>query len=248
MLYPADIAAYIEEKAPAALAEEWDNVGLLVDAGQPVHRVLAALDITPAVVAEAKRLDCQLVVSHHPVIFHALKRLSDQPAALLVREGLSAVCAHTNFDTAEGGVNDVLAELLGLANVRPFAGLGRVGEVPEQSAAEFAAGAAAALGTAVMLADAGRPIRTVAVVGGSGGDFADAAREAGADCLLTGEAAHHEGLDALQHGMSLVVGGHYATEHPAVHRLASWLRERFGELEVLESRDERPPFTPVLPR
>lgn len=248
MLYPADIAAYIEEKAPAALAEEWDNVGLLVDAGQPVRRVLAALDITPAVVAEAKRLDCQLVVSHHPVIFHALKRLSDQPAALLVREGLSAVCAHTNFDTAEGGVNDVLAALLGLANVRPFAGLGRVGEVPEQPAADFAARAAAALGVPVMLADAGRPVRTVAVVGGSGGDFADAAREAGADCLVTGEAAHHEGLGALQRGMSLIVGGHYATEHPAVHRLADWLRERFGELEVLESRDERPPFTPVLPR
>ena len=248
MLYPADIAAYIEEKAPAALAEAWDNVGLLVDAGQPVHRVLAALDITPAVVAEAKRLGCQLVVSHHPVIFHALKRLSDQPAALLVRERLSAVCAHTNFDAAEGGVNDVLAELLGLENVRPFAGLGRMGEIPEQTAAAFAAHVAAALGAPVMLADAERPVHTVAVVGGSGGDFAQAAREAGADCLVTGEAAHHEGLDSLQHGTSLIVGGHYATEHPAVHRLADWLRERFGELEVLESQDERPPFTLVLPR
>ena len=101
--------------APPELAESWDNVGLLVDAGRPVDAILTTLDITAPVVEEAVRLGCSLIVSHHPVIFDPIKRITaDELPALLLKGGVSAICMHTNLDAAPGGVNDTLAELLGM--------------------------------------------------------------------------------------------------------------------------------------
>ena len=112
-----ELASYLESIAPAQTAENWDNVGVLVRCAQEVTGVLCALDITPATVREARAVGCNAIVSHHPVIFRPLKELrqGDVPA-LLVREGVSAVCMHTNLDKAQGGVNDVLAQALGLAS------------------------------------------------------------------------------------------------------------------------------------
>ena len=114
-------------RAPPELAEHWDNPGLLVDCGGNVHRVLVTLDITPEVVAEAAAKQCTVIVAHHPVIFDPLKRLcpADVPYQL-VRAGISAICMHTNLDAAEGGVNDVLADLFGIRQRTVFAdGCGR---------------------------------------------------------------------------------------------------------------------------
>lgn len=237
------ICRFMEQWAPPALAEEWDNPGLLVDAGSLVRRVLVTLDITPAVVEEAHRLGCQLVVSHHPVIFKPVRRLQSADAAfLLARYGISALCAHTNLDAAEGGVNDVLAGLLELENVQPLDGLGRVGDRDSISPAQLAEQVGKLLNAPVLLADAGLPITRVAVVGGSGGEFFEAAAQAGAQCLVTGEASHHHGLDALEQGVSVIVAGHFATEWPIVPEMARRLRQAFGELEVLVSGSNRPPF------
>lgn len=237
------ICRFMEQWAPPALAEEWDNPGLLVDAGSLVRRVLVTLDITPAVVEEAHRLGCQLVVSHHPVIFKPVRRLQSADAAfLLARYGISALCAHTNLDAAEGGVNDVLAGLLELEDVQLLEGLGRVGDRDSISPAQLAEQVGKLLNTPVLLADAGLPITRVAVVGGSGGEFFEAAARAGAQCLVTGEASHHHGLDALEQGVSVIVAGHFATEWPIVPEMARRLRQAFGELEVLVSGSNRPPF------
>lgn len=237
------ICRFMEQWAPPALAEEWDNPGLLVDAGSLVRRVLVTLDITPAVVEEAHRLGCQLVVSHHPVIFKPVRRLQSADAAfLLARYGISALCAHTNLDAAEGGVNDVLAGLLELEDVQPLEGLGRVGDRDSISPAQLSEQVGKLLNTPVLLADAGLPITRVAVVGGSGGEFFEAAARAGAQCLVTGEASHHHGLDALEQGVSVIVAGHFATEWPIVPEMARRLRQAFGELEVLVSGSNRPPF------
>lgn len=111
-----ELASYLESIAPAQIAESWDNVGVLVRCAQEVTGVLCALDITPATVREARAVGCNAIVSHHPVIFRPLKELrQDDVPALLVREGVSAVCMHTNLDKAQGGVNDVLAQALGLS-------------------------------------------------------------------------------------------------------------------------------------
>ena len=117
--------------APLALAESWDNPGLLVDCGGVASRILVTLDITPEVVEEAARKGCQLIVSHHPVIFSPFKKLGGQDVAFqLVKNGISAICMHTNLDAAEGGVNEVLAGFFGMREMEAFAeGCGRVGSI-----------------------------------------------------------------------------------------------------------------------
>lgn len=238
-----DIFGYLNEWADVQMAEDWDNVGILVDAGIPVKRVLVTLDITKEVIEEAAEKNCQLIVSHHPVIFRGLKKIcKDDPAFVLAQKGISAICMHTNLDAAVGGVNDVLAERLGLEQVRPFAGLGRIGVISPITVEEFAKRCKNSLHTPVMVADAGKKISTVAVVGGSGGEFFREAAMEGADCLLTGEASHHHGLDALDMGISLLLAGHFATEHPIVQEIAKRLEEKFPTLELLCSETNKAPF------
>ena len=174
--------------APLALAESWDNPGLLVDCGGEVSRVLVTLDITPEVVEEAARKGCGLIVSHHPVIFSPLKKLSGQDVAFqLVKSGISAICMHTNLDAAEGGVNEVLAGIFGMREMEAFAeGCGRVGSIEPVTVPELAKKAQKELasrcnqpfnGPAVQVkfADTGKTVRRLAVISGAGGSlFEDA--------------------------------------------------------------------------
>ena len=198
--------------APLALAESWDNPGLLVDCGGEVSRVLVTLDITPEVMEEAARKGCGLIVSHHPVIFSPLKKLSGQDVAFqLVKNGISAICMHTNLDAAEGGVNEVLAGIFGMREMEAFAeGCGRVGSIEPVTVPELAKKAQKELasrcnqpfnGPAVQVkfADTGKTVRRLAVISGAGGSLFEDAIARGADCLLTGEANHHHAIDALAH-------------------------------------------------
>ena len=238
------IYEYIREKAPLDLAESWDNPGLLVNSGRPVSRVLTCLDITDDTAREAREKGCELIVSHHPVIFTPLKALdTHQVPCILLRDGISAICMHTNLDAAEGGVNDTLAALMGLRDAEPFAeGMGRVGTVDEISAADLAKKAAEVLHARIKWADGGKPIRRLAMISGGGGSMLQDAIDVGADALLTGEANHHAAHDARHAGVSLVVAGHYSTEFPVAAVLADWLRERFPELEVFVSEQDKDPY------
>ena len=162
---------------------------------------------------------------------------------------------HTNLDAAEGGVNDVLADLFSIRQRTVFAdGCGRVGDIDPITVPELAALAQhklAALcnapdtGAAVQVkfADTGKPVHRLAVISGAGGSlFAEAIAE-GADCLLTGEANHHHALDAKRLGLSLIAAGHYATEFPVTAAVASALRAALPEVEVLVSTENRDPYT-----
>ena len=242
--------------APLALAESWDNPGLLVDCGGEVSRGLVTLDITPEVVEEAARKGCGLIVSHHPVIFSPLKKLSGQDVAFqLVKNGISAICMHTNLDAAEGGVNEVLAGIFGMREMEAFAeGCGRVGSIEPITVPELAKKAQKELasrcnqpsdGPAVQIkfADTGKVVRRLAVISGAGGSLFEDAIAQGADCLLTGEANHHHAIDAKRLGLSLIAAGHYATEFPVTAAVAEKLRTAFPELEVLVSEDARDPYT-----
>lgn len=239
-----EIYGYLKELAPLELAEDWDNPGLLVDCGRPVGRVLTCLDITGPVVREAQEKGCDLVVSHHPVIFRPLKALQEgQVPCLLLKAGISAICMHTNLDAAPGGVNDTLAQWMGLREVEPFAeGMGRIGWIEEMSAHQLAQETARILHARVQWADGGKPIRRLALITGSGGSMLEDAIRAGADALLTGEASHHAALDALAAGVTLVAAGHYATEFPVAQTLATRLVDRFRDLEVLVSEMDRDPY------
>ncbi len=241
------VLAVLQAYAPPALAADWDNVGLLVDAGRPVTRILTALDITPAVVAEAAAAGCELIAAHHPVIFDPFKTIAaDDVPALLLQNGISAVCMHTNLDAAPGGVNDVLAGLLGLeGETEPIAeGCGRLGTLPAPTtAAALAARCARELGPGVRFVEAVRPVKTLAVVSGAGGSFLPECIDRRADCLVTGEAAHHIALLAKQKGVGLIAAGHWATEHPIAAALAAYLNEHLPGITAAPARTDTDPFT-----
>lgn len=238
---------FLDSIAPFDTAEEFDNVGLLVgDPGAEVRGCLVALDVTDSVIEEAAEHGCNLIVSHHPVIFHPLKQLeSGSIPANLIRAGIHVISAHTNLDKAAGGVNDALAAALGLQNVRPFEGsdgMGRVGALESECEPdEFARQVKQKLNAAGVRYVAGRgPVKTVAVLGG-GGEFAlQAAVDAGADALVTGEAKHHVLLEADRTGATFIDAGHFDTENVVCPVLKQALSEKFPELRTLVSHCENP--------
>lgn len=232
----------LDQKAPFSLAEEWDNVGLLI--GSPdneVTRVLVALDATVGAIEAAKAVGADLIVTHHPVIFSPLKALDSGgiPYALAAA-GIDVISAHTNADKAVDGVNDILAARLGLTSLHTTEdGFCRIGTLSEPTdATAFAKTVATALDTAVRV-NGGGLIRTVALCGGSGGDYiTPLAGEI--DAFVSGEVRHHQWLEANALGVTVIEAGHYATEVPIVDTLCRWLSEAFPALSVTAYYDTAP--------
>ncbi|XOQ44647.1 MAG: GTP cyclohydrolase 1 type 2-like protein [Clostridium sp.] len=247
MATTGDIYAFIDGFAPFQTAMSFDNPGLLVgDDNTEVTTALLSLDITPEVVREAAELGAQLIVSHHPVIFHPLKKLSKGSVPyLLAQHSITAICAHTNLDMAAGGVNDCLAERLGLKNVRMLCensacGLAEAlcGETDkEYTPREFAEFVKNALGCeGVRYTDGKRPITSVGLCGGGGAAYLYDAAQAGCQAFVTGECKHNILLDAENLGVTLVAAGHFETEDPVIPVLMKKLSERFQDVSFIRSR------------
>ncbi len=243
----------IQEKAPFELQMGFDNAGFLVGRGDRlVNRILIALDITESVIEEAISLGAQLIVAHHPVIWGGAKSITDQTTTgrkllMMVEHGIAAICAHTNLDAVEDGVNDVLAIKLGLADIgqlhqdgvdqqgRPY-GIGRVGTVPEQSLYDFALTVKHLLGSnGIRLVDGGKTVHTVAVGGGSCGNMLQDAIDQGCDTFVTSDVKYDIFLDAKALGINLIDAGHYPTENVVCPVLQSWLQSAFPEVDVIIS-------------
>lgn len=243
-----EVYAFLQHRAPFETAEAYDNAGLLVGSAEmPADRILVTLDITPAAVRAAAERDAGLIVSHHPVIFHPLRRLSaDSVPFLLASNRIAAICAHTNLDRAAGGVNDLLATALGLSGVQSAPdGICRIGTLPRpMSPEDFAAYVGGRLGTPVRMREGDTLLERVAVCGGAGGDFLiPLLQEGGAGAAVTGELKHHEWL-ALPSGVTMVEAGHYHTEICMAEGMARWLREAFPSAEVTVFPGE-PPYRTV---
>lgn len=244
-----EIERAIFEIAPRECAMEWDNVGLLVGRpGREVQKVLVALDITEQTAEEAAQWGAELIVSHHPVIFHPAKRVTDQDpdGRLLLRlleSGLAAVCMHTNLDAAIGGVNDALAAALGLVDAAPLHenSIARIGTLPQPLALpEFLQRVKTALSpNGMRYVDGGRHIQKVAVGGGACGDFLWEAAGAGCDAFVTADLKYNHFLDAQAMGLTLVDAGHFPTEDVACPVLVRYLQEKFPGLQVKKSASHR---------
>lgn len=237
----SDIYTYLDKYAPFASQLSWDNSGLLAgDMRQEVRTCVLALDMTSEVIRFAAERGASLIFTHHPVIFGGgLSNVtSDSLVWRLIRENISVISAHTNLDLAQGGVNDALAEALMLEKRRPFEnedGLGIIGELPrEMEPAALAMYIKEKLGEKSDVAyTAKQAVRTLAVVGGSGGDYLDAAVLCGADGYLTGEMKHHEWMAAQEKPLTVLTAGHYATEAVVLPALQRGLARRFPETAFL---------------
>lgn len=243
-----EITAALERLAPLRLQEERDNSGLQVGFPEAeVSRVLICLDITEAVIEEAVLLDCQLVVSHHPLIYNPLKQVSDATyqqrcVVRALASGVALYSAHTCLDKTSGGVNHKMAEVIGLQNLRVLCpeeggtGFGLVGElpVPEKDGA-FLARVKAAFRVKNLRHSAldGRDIRWVAVCGGSGNSFLPEAIQAGVDCYVTGEFRYHDYFD--NGGVLLAELGHYQSEQFTQDLLKDYLTEACPGVELFKT-------------
>ncbi len=261
------LVQHLAEIAPLSLAESWDNVGLLVgDRQATIGTVMTCLTITPEVVAEAIQRHVDLVIAHHPLPFKPLARItSDTPTGQMLLQLIAAriavYSAHTAFDSADGGINAMWAAMLQLTGTRPLqsiAGLGdesggalgsgRCGRLP---AALSLAALAELVAKSVTSSVAAPPVRIVGdgvaeiskvgIACGSGGGFIGAAKRAGCQSLVTGEATFHQCLEARAHDIGLVLVGHFHSERFAMERLADQLAKSWSGISVFSSlRDTEP--------
>ena len=245
----ADILNYIQTIAPVSMKEDWDNVGLNCGhADRPVTKILVALDPFTHVCREAKEWGADLLVTHHALIwkpgFVTDGDVQGRNTLYLIENGIAHINAHTNLDQAPGGVNDVLAQVLGLENVevlnphgcdeqgRPW-GLIRMGSVPRQDLPTFLATVKENLRCeGLRYADGGKDVCRVAVGGGSCSGAMYEVAAAGCDTFVTADVKYNGFWDAKDLGLNLIDAGHFHTENPVVPVLAAKLQEAFPEIEV----------------
>ena len=238
-----DVLSALEQFAPLPLQESWDNAGLQVGLTEAeVSGALLCLDVTEAVVDEAVEKGCNLIVSHHPLLFRGLKTISDltdvqRTVRKAVKNDVAVVSMHTNMDNAQGGVNFKMAEKLGLTDVQFMApktvdgvtcGSGIIGQLAEPLAAEaFVAKVKQAFGVACAMTNQllERPVSRVALCGGAGDFLLDEAVKAGADAFITGEMHYHQYFGYEQQ-IQICVIGHYQSEQYTTEVFRDIINER----------------------
>ncbi len=260
MITVGDIYAYMNTLAPLHMKMDWDNVGLLCgDTADEVKKVLIALDPFTHVCQEAVDGGYQMIITHHPLIFFPIKALVEEPGTnhcvrLLCKHGIAAIGAHTNLDRAPGGVNDVLAEVLGLENISVVDpagvdengsewGLLHKGDVKEQSLEQFLFTVKEALHCDhIRYVSGGKPVHQVCVGGGGCAGMVREAVAAGCDTFVAGDGKYNDFWDAIDLGLNLIDAGHFHTENPVCYYLQRKLREKFPELQVEISKTHADPI------
>ena len=247
----------LERFAPLPLQEDWDNAGLQVGLTEAeASGALLCLDVNEKIVDEAIAKGCNIIVSHHPLLFRGLKRISGEDyvqrvVIKAIKHDICVVSMHTNIDNARGGVNFKMAEKLSLANVRFFAektgadaGSGVVGELPESvSSEDFVAAVKKAFGVECAMCNEllKRPIRTVAICGGAGDFLLQQAIALGADAFITGEMHYHVYFGQEQK-IQICVIGHYQSEQYTSEIFKSIINEACEELPVYQAETSTNPI------
>jgi len=264
-----DLLQTLDKIAAFGLAEQWDNVGLMVgDPKQEIKGILVALDPTEDLLAEAEKCGADCIITHHPLIFTPLKAIyTNQPLGRFLSQALkneiSIIGCHTNLDQAIGGVNDVLASSLGMVETRPLAptvqshdtsvteiGFGRVGRLVKTLSRQAFIEKLCLFFNLPALRVAGQipeTVSTVAVCGGSGSELAEAAFAVGAEVYITGEVKHSTARWVEASGFCIIDAGHFATENPVVESLVSTLETVLAEkgigIPIKSSAKQQNPFT-----
>ncbi len=260
----------LNQIAPFGLAENWDNVGLLI--GHPereVHSLLLGLDPTLSLLNEAITRGIGTIITHHPCIFRPFPSVNlSTPDGIFLEQALghkiNVIACHTNFDNAKAGVSDALTKLLKLEDVRPLrptigsddktTGSGRIGEYKHLlSFTEFMQRCFQTLAIDTLQVAGARPgkIQRVALCGGSGSDLAADAFAQKADIYISSEIKHSTAVWAQDVGFCLINGTHYATEKPAMLLLEQQLidkKQQYGwDVDVYQSTSEEAPFVNIYP-
>lgn len=241
-----EIEAYFETLYPACNRCDWDNDGMLLcsDRDGEVKNVLTCLDVTFPAIEAAKEQGCELIISHHPLIFSPVKSITEdtivgQKILLLLEAGISLLSLHTRFDAAVGGLNDIFGKDLGIFQDHDVVLLpeepriGGIGDLPDKlSPAELAERVSEALESPVKLYSAEMDISRVGFCCGSGKDLVLPSLLAGADAFVGGDISYHIALDAVERGMTVIDCGHFASEKKAVSIFTDNIHALSNELNV----------------
>lgn len=256
-----DIIETMEDFAPVNLKEDFDNVGLMVgDKEKEVKRILLSLDCTLEVIEEAKEKDVDLIITHHPLIFRrpssiTTDTLVGKKIIELIKNDISLYSSHTNLDSASGGLNETIVNILGYdskeliesnKNARNSnEGLGRIIRLDK----------AIALDDLVKLVKeklnieglkvvkASEEVKNIAVINGSGSSFFDIAYEKGADCIITGDTTYHFASDYKEMGVSIIDTGHFLSEWIVFLEVINKLQDKLEEIEIIISDYSKDPYT-----
>lgn len=245
------------------LAETWDNGGIQVDTGTlEINKILVALEITTEVIKEAKELDADYIIVHHPLIFEPLgsieiNEVTGNQIIQLIKSEIGVYAAHTSFDLVKGGNNDYLAELLQLSMVRSMKHLDsedQFGVVGELKAPGLLLDVIDTVSNALdiprrnlrIVGEPTRDVRTVGVLTGVGGSDVGDAILNGCDVFITGDLKYHDARKAKEAGIAVIDAGHYGTEKIFVPNMAAKLRKALGsDVEIIESQVDIDPFTTI---
>ncbi|NLD04591.1 MAG: Nif3-like dinuclear metal center hexameric protein [Synergistaceae bacterium] len=255
-----DVVSLIEKRVPLAWSEEWDNSGLLVgDPDSEIQKIGIALDATEDTVLTSTNLGCQLLVSHHPIIFRPLKNIiPDRPAGkamvMAIKKGLSLYAAHTNWDSSPEGVNFTLAELLGLDDIEPLIppadrssswGMGAVGEfmmpMPFETVMKLIK-ERWSLSSCTGYGSKAAMVKRIAIGGGSCGDMWEQAGEKSASLFVTADMSYHNRQDALNSGLKLIDVDHGEMERASLPKLKSLIEKETGLIVEMIPETERKKF------
>ncbi len=249
-----EIIELIEKVCPKNLAYDWDNVGLLCgDGNKEINTVFVTLDTNLNTVKEAVDAGADMIVSHHPILLGGIKRIDystpvGQMLKLLIENNIPVYAAHTNMDTAKGGINDVLAELFGLTDVKileqhtknPEAGLGRYGKLKTPVTFSTLAKITKEKLKTPCVRASGSPdtiISTLAVASGSCSEIIPIAKALGADAVITGDMKYHNTIDNVESGICIIDAGHYPTEIIVMDIFADILKDTKVKIIKSENKD-----------
>lgn len=242
-----EIIDILEKEYPPQLAYDWDNIGLLAGKeSNEIKTVLVTLDITPDVVKEAISNNAELILSHHPLLFKGVKSFKgDNPKmdmySEIIRNNISVYSAHTNMDIAPKGINQYLAELFSLTDIKILedaTGLGRIGDIPEISLEDFCLKTKEILNTPVLRVSGNlkKPVKRIAIGSGSCSDIIPYAIEKGADVMLTADMKYHVSIDSVIDGISVIDAGHYPTEIIVMDMFENILKNT--EVKIIKSKNK----------
>jgi dinuclear metal center YbgI/SA1388 family protein len=262
-----DIDKIMEEHAPAKFKESYDNVGLMVgDRECEITSILVALDCTLEVIEEAKKKGCNLILTHHPLIFKkpaniTTDTLIGKKILEIIKNNINVYSSHTNLDSVKGGINDILMELLGFNNyytIEPSdrrgdndnsTGIGRITTLSEPiTLSEICDKIKTSLNIPFVRysGEDSSKVKKIAVINGSGQSYFSEAKRLGADCIITGDTTYHYVSDFNEEGISIIDAGHFGTEWPAMKVVARWLKNRIEskgfENSVFESEFNKSPY------
>lgn len=256
----SEIMERLEAFCPASFAQSWDNVGLQTGrTASDISTVCLCVDVTSAVIDEARHHGAQLLVTHHPLLFTGTKRVTDQDYVgkrilELARGDIACFSLHTNFDVLH--MADAAADDLRLRNRRVLEvtfeddlsreGLGRIGDLPEHMTLRECAVYVRdtfRIPNVRVFGDPDQPVVCAAILPGSGSDEIDISLKEGADVMITGDISHHKGIDAVEKGIAVIDAGHYGIEKIFVPYMRDFLRREFPDLTVIEAKESEPFIT-----